>query len=201
MKLFECQNCGHPLYFENSRCESCGRHLGFVSAAMTMAALEPSGKRWKSLADPISDYIYCANLAFDGCNWLIPADSGQTFCAACRHNRTIPDLSDQHNLILWQRIEVAKRRLFYSLLRLKLSLRNKTEDPTGLVFDFLAPTNKPVLTGHLEGVITINLSEADDSEREKQRGAFDEPYRTLLGHFVTKSGIIIGIASCVIMGR
>jgi len=183
MRLFECQACGHPLYFENSQCESCGRHVGFMSAAMTMTALEQSGERWKSLADPISDYIYCANLAFDGCNWLIPADSGQTFCAACRHNRTIPDLSDQHNLILWQRIEVAKRRLFYSLLRLKLSLRNKTEDPTGLVFVFLAPTNKPVLTGHLEGVITINLSEADDSEREKQRGAFDEPYRTLLGHF------------------
>jgi hypothetical protein len=150
MRLFECQACGHPLYFENSECESCGRPLGFISAAMMMTALEPSGKRWKSLAEPISDYIYCANLAFDGCNWLIPADSGQTFCAACRHNRTIPDLSDQHNLTLWRRMEVAKRRLFYSLLRLHLPLRNKTEDPTGLVFDFLAPTHKPVLTGHLE---------------------------------------------------
>ena len=39
------------------------------------------------------------------------------------------------------------------------------------------------MTRHLEGVITINLFEADDAEREKQRGAMDEPYRTLLGHF------------------
>jgi hypothetical protein len=39
------------------------------------------------------------------------------------------------------------------------------------------------MTGHLDGVITINLAEADDAEREKQRGAMDEPYRTLLGHF------------------
>ena len=39
------------------------------------------------------------------------------------------------------------------------------------------------MTGHLGGVITINLAEADDSEREKQRGAMGEPYRTLLGHF------------------
>ena len=183
MRLFECQACGHPLYFENSLCESCGRHLGFISAAMAMTALEPSGEHWKALADPIPDYIYCANLAFDGCNWLIPADSGQTFCAACRHNRTIPDLSDQRNLNLWRRIEVAKRRLFYSLLRLRLPLNDKTQDIKGLAFDFLAPTNKPVLTGHLEGVITINLAEADDFEREKQRGAFEEPYRTLLGHF------------------
>jgi hypothetical protein len=74
MRLFECQGCGHPLYFENSLCESCGRPLGFLSAAMTMTALEPSGGRWKALADPLSDYIYCANLAFDGCNWLIPAN-------------------------------------------------------------------------------------------------------------------------------
>ena len=44
MRLFECQACGHPLYFENSLCESCGRHLGFMSAAMTMTALEQSGE-------------------------------------------------------------------------------------------------------------------------------------------------------------
>jgi hypothetical protein len=183
MRLFECQGCAQPLFFENSLCESCGRRLGFLSSKMTITALEPSGERWKALADPIPEYIYCANLGFDSCNWLIPADSGQTFCAACRHNRTIPDLSDQRNLTLWRRIEIAKRRLFYSLLRLRLPLCNKSEDPTGLAFDFLAPTKNPVMTGHLDGVITINLSEADDSEREKQRGIFDEPYRTLLGHF------------------
>jgi hypothetical protein len=150
---------------------------------MIMTALESTGERWKSRADPTSDFVYCANLTFDGCNWLIPAGDGQIYCAACRHNRTIPDLSDQRNLVLWRRIEIAKRRLFYSLLRLRLPLRNKTDAPTGLAFDFLAPTRDPVMTGHLEGVITINLAEADDSEREKQRGMFDEPYRTLLGHF------------------
>jgi hypothetical protein len=183
MRTFECQVCGQPLFFENSSCESCGRRLGFLASKMTMTALEQSGERWKALSDPGPDYIYCANLAFDGCNWLIPADGGEIYCTACRHNRTIPDLSDPRNLVLWRRLEIAKRRLFYSLLRLRLPLRNKTEDPTGLAFDFLAPTKEPVMTGHLDGVITINLAEADDSEREKQRGIFDEPYRTLLGHF------------------
>ena len=183
MKFFECQVCSQPLFFENSLCEGCDRKVGFLSSKMTMTALEPCGEHWKALADPYPDYVYCGNLAFDGCNWLVPADGEQAYCAACRHNRTIPDLSDQRNLILWRRIEVAKRRLFYSLLRLRLPLRNKTEDRTGLAFDFLAPTKEPVMTGHLEGVITINLAEADDSEREKQRGIFDEPYRTLLGHF------------------
>ena len=39
------------------------------------------------------------------------------------------------------------------------------------------------MTGHDRGLITLNLSEADDSQRERQRHAMGEPYRTLLGHF------------------
>ena len=39
-----------------------------------------------------------------------------------------------------------------------------------------------MLTGHADGVITINIAEADDAERERRRTALDEPYRTLLGH-------------------
>ena len=39
------------------------------------------------------------------------------------------------------------------------------------------------MTGHASGLITINLAEADDSERERQRRQMGEPYRTLLGHF------------------
>ena len=39
------------------------------------------------------------------------------------------------------------------------------------------------MTGHASGLITINLAEADDSERERQRQQMGEPYRTLLGHF------------------
>jgi hypothetical protein len=183
MRLFECQACGQPLYFETFLCESCGRRLGFLPSLISITALEPVRDRWKAIVDPTTEYLYCANISFDSCNWLIPADSGERFCLACRHNRTIPDLSSDRNMMLWRCIEIAKRRLFYSLLRLKLPLQTKAEDPTGLAFDFLASTNLPVMTGHLDGVITINLAEADDAEREKQRGAMDEPYRTLLGHF------------------
>jgi hypothetical protein len=183
MQIFKCDACGHPLFFENFLCESCGRRLGFLPSQMTMAALEPIGDRWRSLVEPAAEYVYCTNLVFDSCNWLVRADSGECFCVACRHNRTIPDLSNNRNIMLWRRIETAKRRLFYSLLRLKLPLLTKVEDATGLAFDFLASADKPIVTGHLDGVITINLAEADDAEREKQRGAMDEPYRTLLGHF------------------
>jgi hypothetical protein len=88
----------------------------------------------------------------------------------------------------WAEIEKAKHRLIYSLLMLGLKVVSKTYDPAnGLFFDFIADQNKQgeekVLTGHDNGVITINIAEADDIEREMARKAMDEVYRTLLGHF------------------
>jgi hypothetical protein len=183
MRLFECQICGRPHHFESFTCESCGSRLGFLPEHTTMSALEKNGGRLRARLEPPTDYIYCANVDFRSCNWLVPANSGERYCRACRHNRTIPDLSQDGNLTLWRRIEIAKHRLFYSLLRLKLPLETKAENPSGLAFDFLAPTENPVMTGHLGGVITISLAEADDAERERQRGSMHEPYRTLLGHF------------------
>jgi hypothetical protein len=189
MKLFECQHCGQPLYFENTKCVSCGRALGYLPNCEAVSALEDDGGKWRALAEPKGRYRYCANVSHDVCNWLIPAESPEIFCAACRHNRTIPDLTQRENLIHWQKIELAKHRLFYTLLRLHLPLETKGENPDGLAFDFLqepgafAPSQGPVMTGHNNGLITLNLAEADDSERERQRHAMGEPYRTLLGHF------------------
>jgi hypothetical protein len=183
MRLFMCQGCGQPLHFESATCASCGKRVGYLPRLARMTALEPMGDDFRALADPDRAYRLCDNARYDSCNWLVPADSGQHFCLACRHNRTIPDLSVGNNLVLWRRIEVAKHRLFYSLLRLQLPHVTKLEDPAGLAFDFLAPTHEPVMTGHLNGTITINLAEADDSERERQRSVMAEPYRTLLGHF------------------
>ncbi|WPP50076.1 zinc-binding metallopeptidase family protein [Catalinimonas niigatensis] len=81
-------------------------------------------------------------------------------------------------------MEAAKHRLVYSLLRLGLPLLSKDQQAeTGLAFDFLADQEKTVLTGHAQGLITLNIAEADDAERAKRRQAMGEPYRTLLGHF------------------
>ena len=40
MKLFSCQGCGQLLYFENIRCESCGRALGYLTDLTEISALE-----------------------------------------------------------------------------------------------------------------------------------------------------------------
>ncbi|MCM2251808.1 MAG: putative zinc-binding metallopeptidase, partial [Ramlibacter sp.] len=47
---------------------------------------------------------------------------------------------------------------------------------------------QPVLTGHRAGVITLNIAEADDTERVRRRMVLHEPYRTLLGHLRHESG-------------
>ena len=132
MKLFECQACGQLLYFENTRCESCGRRLGFLSWTQDVTALEPEGEAWKALAEPDGSFRFCANAEHDACNWLIPADSPDAYCMACRHNRIIPDLSLPENIGRWRRLEKAKHRLFYSLQKLRLPVATRAEHPRGL---------------------------------------------------------------------
>src|SRR5262249_30370987 len=132
----------------------------------TVSALKAVGQKGlRALADASGNvYRYCANVQHGGCNWLIPFDSSEEFCAACRHNRTIPDLSQPENATNWRKIEGAKHRLFYTLLKLRLPLSTKAEDPEGgLAFDFLAKVepDATILTGHASGLITISLAEAN----------------------------------------
>jgi hypothetical protein len=190
MKLFSCQGCGQLLYFENIRCENCGRALGYLTDLNEISALDPGENQtgWVALAAPGKAYKFCHNYDAGMCNWMVPAEDETGFCLACRHNRTVPDLSVPGNDFLWRKIETAKHRLFYSLLRLNLPLETRSDDPEhGLAFDFLADPSQThavgVMTGHDKGLITLALKEADDATREKVRTAMGEPYRTLLGHF------------------
>ncbi len=190
MRLFSCQGCGQLLYFENWRCEACARLLGYLPDRSEITALEPDGT---VLAAPDTAYKFCKNNALGVCNWMVPAGAAEDFCAACRHNHVIPDLGVPGNDVLWGKIEAAKHRLFYSLLRLGLPLENRADNPEhGLAFDFLAdPPERHaqgVMTGHDNGLITLALKEADDAVREKVRQGMGEPYRTLLGHFRHESG-------------
>ena len=188
MRLFKCQSCGQVLFFENRMCGRCGHQLGFIPQQAELSALEPDVTHWTALAAPAQTWRFCHNSEFQVCNWLIDAATDEQFCVACRHNRTVPDRSRPENVAAWGRMELAKHRLFYTLLRLGLPTPNRADEPKGgLVFDFLADpatTEGPkVMTGHDEGLITLALAEADDAEREARRARMGEPYRTLLGHF------------------
>ncbi|WP_426059757.1 zinc-binding metallopeptidase family protein [Hymenobacter sp. B1770] len=190
MKLFNCTHCDQVVYFENDSCERCNHALGFDATQQQMMALKPHGKQWVAVHDQAdgTTYKYCANHAQQACNWLLPADANESLCQACALNRTIPKLSEPEHIARWQNLEKAKHRLVFSLQQLGLPIVSKTEnEETGLAFDFLADEQKPegekVLTGHDNGLITINIKEADDVEREMARRNMHEVYRTLLGHF------------------
>ncbi len=193
-RSYRCQ-CGRPVFFNNTFCLGCQATLGFVPPLATIRSLQPAAAfgSW-TLDDPRAatgelpkEWKRCGHFATAaGCNWMVPADSSEIFCAACRLNRVIPDLSVSENGVLWGRIEAAKRRLIAQLLELRLPVESLEDDPArGLAFSFLAsePGAPRILTGHALGLITINIEEADDAARERLRHAMREPYRTLLGHF------------------
>ncbi|SNR44632.1 zinc-binding metallopeptidase family protein [Hymenobacter mucosus] len=193
MKLFTCTHCGQLLYFENSQCEKCHYPLGFEPKQLQLFPLvaEADGRTYRLFGTTQPNaptYTYCRNHADGVCNWLVPAESATQFCTACALNRTIPNLSEPEHRLRWWKLEIAKHRLVYSLLRMGLPVVSKFEDPEhGLQFDFLADASQDggqkVMTGHDNGLITINIAEADDIEREMARKSMAEVYRTLLGHF------------------
>ena len=164
--------------------------MGFVAETLQPVALNVENNGLYSVTEKSKKifYKYCSNHQYGVCNWVVPAESKSSFCKACELNRTIPNLSKPEFVDRWRQIENAKHRLVYQLLQMKLPLVNKLQnEQTGLVFDFMADetTNakEKILTGHDNGVITINIAEADDIEREMARKQMDEVYRTLLGHF------------------
>ena len=185
--------CNRAIFFRNSHCLHCDTPLGYEPELGKVFALAagPRVETWL-LAGPHAPanhskvYRRCANANSGGnCNWLVP--DGQLYCVSCRLNRMIPNPAIPENALLWGRIEDAKRRVVSVLVGLGLPLASKVwEDPQrGLAFDFLrSPAEGPrVLTGHENGVITLNIEEADDVKREQVRTAMREPYRTLVGHF------------------
>jgi hypothetical protein len=195
-RAFRCR-CERPVFFGNTRCLACEAELGYDPASATVWPLEPTGDEgvWRRHGDDTAlRFRRCAN--FDSvivCSWLVEQSEAARFaqCRSCRLNRTLPDLGVAESQKLWARVEVDKQRLVASLIALGLPVASRTvEDPQrGLAFDLLRGTGAaPVMTGHLDGVITLDVDEADDARREAIREKMDEPYRTVLGHLRHESG-------------
>jgi hypothetical protein len=187
-RAYKCR-CGVAIFFRNTQCLNCQSQLGFLVDDLSLAALDP-GPDPGTVRAQGSDRLfkYCGNRESPAlCNWLLEAGDPLPLCIACRLNRTIPNLDDANNARFWAAIEIAKRRLVSQLLALGLPVKSKVEeDPdSGLMFDFLrSPAEGPaVMTGHADGLITLNVEEADDATRETIKHQLHEPYRTLLGHF------------------
>jgi hypothetical protein len=189
--VYRCR-CGRPVFFRNSLCLGCQAPLGYDPEQGQVLALSPGpeAETWRLEGEGESAGLRrrCENLNSPaGCNWLIGEGDPSKLCRACRLNRAIPSLDDADNSRWWRLIETAKRRLVAQLLSLGLPVASKVSEDAerGVMFDFLRspPEGPRVLTGHASGLITLNVEEADDAQREAARHALGEPYRTLLGHF------------------
>ncbi|MDT0645182.1 putative zinc-binding metallopeptidase [Zunongwangia sp. F260] len=186
MKIFNCNNCNNIIFFENDICGYCNSLLGYCNEEEKIIAANPG----TDFRENRTTLKYCRNHEHSACNWLIPENSGFEYCEACQLNSVIPNIGDEKRLEEWRLIEFAKHRLIYSLNKLQLPFvfQQKDRKDLKLQFRFLGPgTNskngQQVLTGHLNGVITLNVEEADDLKREKARMQMGEKMRTLLGHF------------------
>ena len=208
MKLFRCTCRTAPiLYFENVSCGACGRLTGFSPDALALKPYVPAGAElWHD--DEGRAHRLCDNRVRHGvCNWMVPlpgtrgaGGTGSSLCRACRLNQVIPDLSVSGNLALWRALEQAKRRCLFTFLELGLPFDDTDSRTHPLAFRFMADgaanppgtpgasDGGPVTTGHLDGLVTINLAEADAIARTRMQLAMQERYRTLLGHFRHESG-------------
>ncbi|TVV74386.1 zinc-binding metallopeptidase family protein [Sphingomonas solaris] len=195
MTPFSCPNCDRLVHFEVRICPACQFSLGYDPRAGAFLFLGDNLTTWRDTNGDAHEVQACANNdGYEVCNWLVGLDENTPYCRACRHNRTIPDLSVDTVPERWGKVEAAKRRLFHTLMKIGIPLETQGEAAAaglaqGLAFDLLYDPSAEtmgqpqILTGHDGGLVTLNLIEADDVERERVRRAMGEPYRTLLGHF------------------
>jgi hypothetical protein len=183
MRDFICPNCGQRLAFENSVCLSCDSRLAFSFEQMAFLVIADDDSEESGVV-PASKFQLCANLILAECNWIVPVEPIHRLCQSCVLTRTRPNDSDAKALTEFAAAEKAKRRLIVELHDLKLPIVGRDADPDrGLAFDLLSSEHEKVLTGHDNGIITLDLAEGDDVHREQLRVSMAEPYRTLLGHF------------------
>ena len=187
MRDFLCPDCGQHLAFENSVSLSCGSALGFSLDDMALLVITSGQDSEHGGTVDSSQYELCANLHVAECNWLVKVNPGMgavaELCTSCKLTRARPNDADTAALAAFAGAEKAKRRLIVELTDLKLPIVSRDDDPQfGLAFDLLSSQLERVVTGHHNGVITLNLAEGDDVHREQLRIAMDEPYRKLLGH-------------------
>lgn len=167
MRLYSCPGCGGTIYFRNFSCGRCGAHLAYSpgSDAFITGAAE------------------CANRAEIGCNWATEM-AGENLCHACRMTEVIPDLDIAPNRALWAEGETAKRWGLATLVR--WGWFGPADTGPLPAFHFKADRTRhgeaPVIMGHAAGVITLNVAEADDAIRVRNREMLNEDYRTMLGH-------------------
>ncbi len=165
MRIFTCPDCSETLFFENLAC-ACGTEVGY----------DPGRAAF------VRDFVPCGNRARINCNWIAEDDG---LCRACAMSEVIPDTTTPQNMALWAEAELAKRWVLANLTR--WGWFTEGDDGRRPVFRLLSEQTSEgetaVTMGHADGVVTINVMEADPAESVRRRIQLGEPLRTMIGHF------------------
>src|SRR4051812_24272792 len=86
MRVFHCDHCSLPVFFENTFCGRCGHKLAYLPDLKVVASLDPADGRsgelgtacalWTSPIERANGrhYRLCENYTkYDVCNWALPA--------------------------------------------------------------------------------------------------------------------------------
>ncbi len=185
--------CGNLIFFGNSQCLSCARRLGscFVCGQvqsfeeLTHGVLRCNQDACGAVVVP------CVNSEFGVCSWMVPSrPGGPSECDWCRMTVVKPDSSNAEHRRLWAELERAKQRFLLQLKLLQLppfSMHASWNAPLQFQFPRDEVDSRggsvPSITGHQNGLVTIQLMEADSNFREKMRVELCQPHRSLMGHF------------------
>jgi len=186
--------CGRPVFFRNSICLACNTPLGFEPYQQRVFPLDPGPEEGTWLVaregaavenQATGTYLRCPNLEKAGCNWLVSEAEAKgnprLLCIACRLNRTIP-------ILRWPRMascgppgigQTAGGFLAAGAASAGgIARRSGYRTWVGIRFFAVAGRRAARADRHDNGIITINIEEADDAARERMREQMHEPYRT-----------------------
>ena len=184
--------CGNRIFFNNHVCLSCHARLGRCTVCGSLASLTTDEADVK--CDACHSVVHaCVNQSHGVCHSF--NQSPKKLCHWCEFTNVIPPLDRPDHVVRWGAMESAKRRLLLQLEQLGFPpYIGDTKQSHPLRFEFLEDSvdaeGKPmkVTTGHKNGLITINLAEADSVHRERLRVQLGERQRTLIGHMRHEAG-------------
>jgi hypothetical protein len=167
MRRFACPRCSAAVFFDDLACVACGTELAYDLS--------------RDAVVPADEGPTCASREALACNWTAPA-AAAGWCRSCRLD-VVPGRGEGPEHRTFQQ---AKRRV---LRQLHLAgVDPEAADPP-LRFELdRSEGDHRVTIGHADGLVTLDVAEADPVVREEARAALGEPYRTPLGHVRHESG-------------
>jgi hypothetical protein len=168
MQRLACPTCGNEVFFDSLQCVVCGTELAFEVARNGTLTISDSRLVGGCMMRDSWD-----------CNWR-PQATG--LCPSC----LIVDAGIHANNALLVPFLVAQRRALAQLNVLGIDWAVDAVDglvQPSLLFTYRSSGAGDTATiGHLDGLITLDLDEADTAQREQIRTTLGEQYRTPLGH-------------------